>query len=64
MHLLWLTENYPPRRGGMAQACDRIVHNLRRAGLSVDVAFFSCAASELRQTERQNGREIVVPVGE
>jgi glycosyltransferase involved in cell wall biosynthesis len=38
---LWITENYPPDRGGMAWSCDRIVRNLRRSGLIVDVAFFS-----------------------
>ncbi len=64
MRILWLTENYPPRRGGMAQACDRIVHNLRKAGMLVDLVFFSCAATETRVIERQNGREIVAAMGE
>jgi glycosyltransferase involved in cell wall biosynthesis len=40
---LWLTENYPPDRGGMAGSCDRIVRNLRRAGETVDVACFGRA---------------------
>ncbi len=64
MRILWLTENYPPRRGGMAQACDRIVHNLRKAGLTVDLVFLSCAAAETRVIERQSGREIVAAMGE
>lgn len=34
---LWLTETYPPARGGMAQSCDRIVRGLRGAGATVDV---------------------------
>ena len=38
MHrVLWLTENYPPDRGGMSVSCDRIVRGLRRAGVHVDV---------------------------
>jgi glycosyltransferase involved in cell wall biosynthesis len=38
MHrLLWLTENYPPDRGGMSVSCDRIVRGLRHAGVQVDV---------------------------
>jgi|GEM_PF-373097 len=38
MHrLLWLTENYPPDRGGMSVSCDRIVRGLRRASVQVDV---------------------------
>ena len=41
MRLLWVTENYPPSRGGMAQSCDRIVRGLRAAGVEVDVAHLS-----------------------
>ena len=37
---LWLTETFPPSRGGMAQSCDRIVRGLRAAGASVDVVHF------------------------
>ncbi len=35
MKILWLTENYFPRTGGMAQSCDRIVEGLRRAGVEI-----------------------------
>jgi glycogen synthase len=41
LHVLWLTETYPPSRGGMAESCDRIVRNLRRAGVTVDVLHFT-----------------------
>jgi glycogen synthase len=41
LHVLWLTETYPPSRGGMAESCDRIVRNLRRAGAIVDVLHFT-----------------------
>jgi glycogen synthase len=34
---LWLTETYPPSRGGMAESCDRIVRALRAEGVAVDV---------------------------
>jgi glycosyltransferase involved in cell wall biosynthesis len=37
---LWLTETYPPSRGGMAESCDRIVRALRAGGLEVDVGHF------------------------
>ncbi|MDA0168150.1 glycosyltransferase family 4 protein [Solirubrobacter taibaiensis] len=40
LRALWLTETYPPSRGGMAQSCDRIVRGLRRAGVLVDVLHF------------------------
>jgi glycogen(starch) synthase len=42
---LWLTETYPPSRGGMAQSCDRIVHALRTLGVSVDVVYFDRRAA-------------------
>ena len=38
--VLFLTENYPPDRGGMSESCDRIVRGLRRAGVVVDVVHF------------------------
>ena len=38
---LWLTETYPPSRGGMAQSCDRIVRGLRDEGVTVDVVHFT-----------------------
>lgn len=39
--LLWLTENYTPDKGGMAQSCDRIIHNLRQNNVDVHVLHFS-----------------------
>ena len=41
LRALWLTETYPPSRGGMAQSCDRIVRGLRRRGVAVDVLHFT-----------------------
>ncbi len=41
LQVLWLTETFPPSRGGMAESCDRIVRNLRRAGVTVDVLHFT-----------------------
>jgi len=38
---LWLTENYPPQRGGMAQSCDRIVSGFQSAGATVNVYHFT-----------------------
>lgn len=37
MTILWITENYYPNQGGMAQSCDRIVSGLRDLGLYIDV---------------------------
>ncbi len=51
--MLWLTETYPPSRGGMAESCDRIVGNLRRAGVIVDILHF---------TPRPRGRSWAIDV--
>src|ERR1051325_10431889 len=63
LRLLWLTENYFPGRGGMAQSCDRIVHSLRKAGVVVDLAHLSDRAAKPKVETRQPGRDIVCPLG-
>jgi glycosyltransferase involved in cell wall biosynthesis len=64
LHLLWLTETYPPSRGGMAQSCDRIVRGLRRRGATVDVLHFTHRAHRRPWTiELQaGGRYLACPV--
>jgi glycogen(starch) synthase len=58
---LWITENYPPDRGGMAQSCDRIVHTLRSRGVEVDVVHISRRYSEWRIETRSRGRDFLCP---
>jgi glycosyltransferase involved in cell wall biosynthesis len=50
-HVLLVTENYPPDRGGMSESCDRIVRGLTRAGVAVDIVHFDrrAARPELRR---------------
>ena len=62
--VLWLTENYPPRRGGMAQACDRIVSSLRRNNINTDVAFFNASANNFKVVSQMNGKLIAIPVSD
>lgn len=57
--LLWITENYPPSPGGMANSCDRIVRGLRGAGVDIDVVHLSRKAA----TQRVTGVH-TVPLGE
>ena len=64
MHILWLTENYPPRRGGMAQACDRIVSNLRQAGTNIDVVSLNSSGQLIKSVQQQNGRLILAPASD
>lgn len=58
LRIIWLTENYYPNKGGMAQSCDRIVHNLRADGVLVDVIHFSDRVERTKVTNVQNGKDI------
>ncbi|GIF15774.1 glycosyltransferase family 4 protein [Actinoplanes teichomyceticus] len=64
MRLLWITENYPPSPGGMANSCDRIVRGLRQAGVLVDVVHLSRRATPPRVSHEPGGRLHTVPLGE
>ncbi|GAB4399924.1 MAG: hypothetical protein OHK0053_20930 [Microscillaceae bacterium] len=63
LRLLWITENYPPRRGGMAESCDRIVYHLRQAGHWVDLFYLSERSPGLKCRTVQGGRDWTFPVG-
>jgi len=60
MSILWLTENYPPQRGGMAQSCDRIVDQLRKLGHTINVLHFT-GRGPLQTIQQLNGWYTVVP---
>ncbi len=62
--ILWLTENYPPQRGGMAQSCDRIVDHLRRRNHTIDVFHFTGSHSAFQQTQQLNGWYATAPFDE
>ncbi len=65
LRALWLTETYPPSRGGMAQSCDRIVRGLRRRGVAVDVVHFTPRPRPGRPAgieTQAGGRYLVCPV--
>lgn len=61
---LWLTETYPPDRGGMAQSCDRIVRHLRRAGATIDVAHLHRRATRFAVELREGGADLTGPLEE
>ena len=52
MRLLFITENYPPDRGGMGESCDRIVRGLGCEGVAIDVIHFDrrCANASHHHT--------------
>jgi glycogen synthase len=66
LRVLWITETYPPSRGGMAQSCDRIVRGLRRAGATIDVLHVTPTArpgtEPFRVVPRAGGRYLPCPV--
>ncbi|WP_246610800.1 glycosyltransferase family 4 protein [Nonomuraea rhizosphaerae] len=62
MRLLWLTEHYPPSRGGMAESCDRIVRGLRGAGTEIDVAHLSRRDRPWHVAHERGGRLLTAPL--
>jgi len=62
LRLLWLTENYHPSRGGMAQSCDRIVHGLRELGVAVDLVHFTRHLEAPKIESKRRGRYIGFPL--
>jgi len=61
MRILWLTENYPPNRGGMAESCDRIVGGLRQRDIVIDVLHFSNRRKPFVTEVNVKGSYTVVP---
>jgi len=64
LHVLFLTERWPPDRGGMSQSCDRIVRGLRQRGVEVDVAVFSRRHTREAVETMERGRLLVSPADE
>src|SRR5690349_17332838 len=64
LRVLWLTENYPPQRGGMSQSCDRIVHSLRTSGVWIDVVHFSARYQTWQVERKLHGRLFTCPLDE
>ncbi|UII25860.1 glycosyltransferase family 4 protein [Fulvivirga maritima] len=58
---LWLTDNYPPQRGGMAQSCDRIINGLRQAGVEIDIIHFTSKEGKAKKQQQQNGSYTSIP---
>ncbi|WP_329519386.1 glycosyltransferase family 4 protein [Spirillospora sp. NBC_01491] len=60
--ILWITEHYPPGKGGMAESCDRIVRGLRAAGAEVDVAHLTRRARPWKVEREHGGRLLTAPL--
>jgi glycosyltransferase involved in cell wall biosynthesis len=62
--LLWLTENYFPNRGGMAESCDRISQQLRAEGWQVHIVHFASRKAESQHALCQGGSLTVIQFDE
>ena len=62
MRLLFLTENHPPDRGGMAESCDRIVRGLSRSGVAIDIIHFDRRSLAPSHRATSNGSLTRVPL--
>lgn len=63
-HVLFVTQNYFPSRGGMAQSAERIVRALRAAGVGVDILHLVARTGPLRSETQVGGRLISCPLDE
>ncbi|NQZ78645.1 MAG: glycosyltransferase family 4 protein, partial [Ekhidna sp.] len=64
MKILWLTENYPPQRGGMAQSCDRIIAGLRSHQVVIEVIHFTNQPGTIARKQQQGGGLVTIPFEE
>lgn len=55
IRILWLTENYPPQRGGMAQSCDRLISGLRENDYEIEIIHFTNQSSRFKRVQQKNG---------
>lgn len=60
--LLWLSEHFPPDRGGMAQSCDRILRGLRHQGIEIDLCHLSPRTRGWEERPQAGGRLFLCPL--
>lgn len=60
--ILWLTERYPPLKGGMSVSCARQVRELRRRDRELDVFAFTLPETDKisRLDHRDNGDDFII----
>ncbi|MBN9659813.1 MAG: glycosyltransferase family 4 protein [Acidobacteria bacterium] len=56
--LLWVTEHYPPVKGGMAVSCARIVRGLRRRGIPLDLLALGGAHEPIEVRPTDGGADL------
>lgn len=61
---LWLTENYPPQRGGMAQSCDRIIDGFKQSGAYIDIFHFTNSQKRNKSRKTKQGNYNTISIHE
>jgi glycosyltransferase involved in cell wall biosynthesis len=56
--LLWVTERYPPAKGGMAVSCLRQVCGLRKRGFQIDVTVLGGSLMEAAERSTDGGTDL------
>jgi len=64
MTILWITEQYYPNTGGMAQSCDRIVHGLRQQGVCIDVVHLTRKPRRKKSGNAKQGYDMCWHLGD
>jgi len=62
MSLLFITQNYYPNKGGMAESCDRLVRNFRKKNIPVHVIHFTNRKPKFLIESQINGSYSAVPI--
>ncbi len=62
MKILFITQNYPPNKGGMAVSCDRLVRNFRKNGIEAHVAHFTNRKKKFHTETAVNGSYSSIPI--
>lgn len=62
MSLLFITQNYHPNKGGMAESCDRIVRSFRKNKVEVHVMHFTNRRPKFEVQTEVNGSYTALPI--
>ena len=62
MKFLFITQNYPPNKGGMANSCDRLVRNFRKNNIEVHILHFTNRKKEITTNTERLGSYSAIPI--
>lgn len=62
MKFLFITQNYPPNKGGMAVSCDRLIKNFRKKGIEIHIIHFTNRNKKFVTQSNIKGSYSAVPI--